>query len=315
MFGLLFFSFLFALYLASLPIDQFVDRESYLSYASYSLPIFLNRSSHGILTFFFNEPLFGAVNVILTSLFEVETTLRLIIFFSAFTTFYIVLLNSEPKYILLSLLFLLLPQVLKNNIIHLRQGLAISFFIWGWFSSNGRKKKILFFCSALTHSSFIIVLFGLFLIRFIREFKFSTDLRMTIFVLLSLFIGVFSFPLADMLGARQVDNYETVVSEASGFGFIFWFGILIIFISQGKRFFLHNTHSFLFLSLYLGTYFFLPVSGSILESVLILILMSSHELKNYKKWMFIFAYLSYFILTWYPRLFKPGFGWSILNYQ
>ncbi len=58
-----------------------------------------------------------------------DVVVRLIIFVSAFLTAWLVLSNNT-KYIFPLLILLFLPNVIKNYLIHLRQGLAISIFFY-----------------------------------------------------------------------------------------------------------------------------------------------------------------------------------------
>lgn len=300
--------------LASLPVEQFVDRNNYLTYSTYAYDILLSRINNGIVSFFFNEPFWVIVNLLISKLLSPESTIRAIILFSAFSTVYLVLRNNSPKYILLLLAFLLLPQVLKNNVIHLRQGLAVALFLWGWFSVSRNVRYTFFGLAALVHTSFIIVIFGMIVVSFLSGLRVSNGIRNLIYVSVGLGIALFGLVIASYFGARQADRYSEISANISGFGFLFWSGILGLFILQGKNFIEKNSISLFFIFLYLATYFSLPVTGRVLESVLLVILISALELKNWKKLLFVFVYLMYFILNWLPRLNQPWFGWGVANY-
>ncbi|MCF2848679.1 EpsG family protein [Pseudoalteromonas sp. ACER1] len=310
----LLFALVFAFILCYLPIEQLVDRNNYLVYSSFSSEILSSRFNNGLISFLFNEPFWLFVNLFLSSVFSAENTVRIIIFFSTFITFYLVLANFEPKFLLLLLLFLFLPQVLKNNVIHLRQGLAIALFLVGWFSNNS-KSKLFFLClAALVHTSFIIVGFGMFLVDFLSRIRVSNGIKNLIYVVVGILIAIFGLVIASTFGARQAERYAEVSANISGFGFVFWSGVFFLYLSQGKDFVTRNSYSLFFILLYLATYFTLPVTGRVLESVLLIILLSSLELKKWKKLLFITVYTLYFFLNWLPRLGQPWFGWGISNY-
>tara|TARA_E500000178_G_C17027771_1_gene758925 strand:+ start:2024 stop:2995 length:972 start_codon:yes stop_codon:yes gene_type:complete len=309
------FALVFSIYLAILPIDSFIDRDNYLSFASTPELFFFHRLNDGYISFVFNEPLWAITNIALRTIFDTENTLRVIIFLSSFSTFYIVLKNIPQEYFFLGLLFLLLPQVLKNNVIQLRQGFAIALFLWGYFSKSNKIRLLFFVSAALVHSSFIIIIPCLFFITLLSKYNFSNGIKGFLFTAISLSIGVGALSMASVLGARQAEGYENYTSNASGLGFIFWGCFLMVYILQGNTFLKRNVASLFFMILYLSTYFFLPVTARIFESVLIIILLSSIELKSWNKIYFYFLYVFYFIFTWVDRLFLPGFGWDIINYQ
>ena len=308
-------SVLFAIYLAFLPIDSFVDRDNYLIYASAYDLIFINIIQSGFFSFIFNEPFFISVIFLLSTFFGTEDILRVIIAFSTFSTFYLVLRNVPKRFLLLALLILLSPQVLKNNIIHLRQGLAVSVFLWGWFSTKPSRKIILLFLAALTHSSFFIVDFSLLTIFIIQRLKISNSIKYLFYSAYGLALGFFGIAISAYLGARQGLSYEGVEAETSGLNFIYWLFILVLYLSQGKIFFEKNAASLFFIILYLTTYFTLPVTARVFESVLIIVLLASLDLRGYKRQAFYILYVFYFIYSWYFRIFQPGFGWDVINYH
>lgn len=307
-------SVLFAIYLAFLPIDSFVDRDSYLTYASAYDLIFINIIQGGFFSFISNEPFFIFIIFLLSTFLGTEDILRAIIAFSTFSTFYLVLKKVPKRFFLLALLILLLPQVLKNNIIHLRQGLAVSIFLWGWFSSKPNRKVVLLSLAALTHSSFFIVDFSLLTIFVVQRLKVSSSIKYLFYSAYGLALGLFGIAISAYLGARQGVEYKGVETGTSGFNFIYWLFILVLYLSQGKSFFERNAASLFFIILYLTTYFTLPVTARIFESVLIIVLLASLDLRGYKRQAFYVLYVFYFIYNWYFRLFQPGFGWDVINY-
>ena len=288
-----FAALVFALVLANLPVDQFVDRENYLVYAMNAPEILSSRIGNGYFSFVFNEPVWVLINLILSSVMTAENCVRVIILFSAFSTSYLVLKNSPPEYILVVLAFIFLPQILKNNIIHLRQGLGVAFFLWGWFSERKMISYLFFFTAALVHSSFIIILFGMVVITLLSGLKISDGIRGLIYISVGIGISLFGLMIASYLGARQAEQYSEITASTSGFGFLFWSGILLIYILEGKSFIKENSFSIFFIFIYLATYFTLPVTGRVLESALLIILLTSLKLRNWAKASFFFIYFIY----------------------
>ena len=127
-----------------IPIDAVMDRGNYLNYASWPEVLFIQQLERGLLPLFFNEPIFLLINFVLSLLFDEENVVRTIIFFGSFTTSYLVL-RYNYRYFLILLFFLLIPQVLKNYVIHIRQGLALSFFLIGYLSINKNNFRSSFF--------------------------------------------------------------------------------------------------------------------------------------------------------------------------
>jgi hypothetical protein len=305
---------LFAFFLGSLEVDAYVDRDNYLTYAGNSIVILGRYIAENVTTVIFNEPLWLLINILFSLFLPPEWVVRSIIFISSFVTTYIVLRNVELKYFFIIIFFLLLPSVLKNNIIHLRQGVGIAFFLCGWFSSKNTIKYGLFLCAALIHSSFIIILFGIISVNLILYMKFSYGLRNIAYIMIAIFIGMLGLYIANILGARQGTGYQEAVSIGSGLGFLFWGGVTFLFMLQGSNFLYKHTYVIFFLLLYLGTYFFLPVTARILESVLLVVLLAALDLKRTYKVTFFIFYSLFFMFLWFFRLNKPGFGWGIENY-
>ncbi len=310
---LIFFSFIYSLFLTFyFPIDDsIIDRGNYLNYADNSEIIIQYYLNESILSVFFNEPIWLLINIFLSYFLSPEYTLRFIIFFSSFVVSFLVL-KSNPKYFWILILILIFPSVIKNFIIHIRQGLAISFFLIGWFSVHKFKRYLFFLLVPFIHSSFFIVLAIYFLTHLFNKLKFAFDLKFIGYVSLGL---VFSYGLifvASLLNMRQVFVYEFAVINSSGLGFIFWFVILLIYISNGKHFLKNNSFIIGVIIFYLSTYFFIVVTARIFESVIILVLLAALELKY--KFRIVAVTLFFFIII-YQFLLKmnmPYLGYGLI---
>src|SRR5690606_36344250 len=113
----------YGLILASLPLYAFKDRANYADHIVRAAEIFNEFLSKGVLSAVFNEPLWWWLNHALFSLFGFEVTFRLIIALPAAIVAYRMLQQNKGA-LVWSLVFLLAPQVLKNHVVHLRQGVA-----------------------------------------------------------------------------------------------------------------------------------------------------------------------------------------------
>src|SRR5690606_3884521 len=173
--------------LSSLSVDAFVDRDNYLVYARSSYEIASFYMSKGIGPLFFNEPIWLAVNVTMAALLSPENVLRSIIFFSSSVTAFFVLRNNA-KYFIFLVFILLLPQVLKNNIIHLRQGFAIAVFLCGWFSGHKNVRYVLFFLACMIHSSFFIVMFLMILNALLIKLRLGAEIRTVVTIISGVFV-------------------------------------------------------------------------------------------------------------------------------
>ena len=157
-------AFLYALFLTYLPDDNIKDRLNYLNFinnASINLDYFL---SNGFLSFISNEPIWLMINFGLNNISNIADGIKIIIFFSAFTVS-LIAINNSNKSIIIILLFLLFPQIIKNHIIHLRQGLAVAVFLIGWYSPWFILRWAFILAAPFIHSSFFFIIFLIGLVK------------------------------------------------------------------------------------------------------------------------------------------------------
>lgn len=304
--GVFFLSFVFAFALASFQSDLIIDRANYITHvtaASVRLLVYLSES---VVAFLSNEPIWRILNFVLGLFFEPVTAVSAYIFFSAFLVSYSAL-NYNRKFFLLLLLFLLLPQFLKNYIVHLRQGFAIALFVYAWLRLSGKSRVFVLVLTPFIHSSFFFVLFLVGFQQVVERLRLSMGVKFSLLALVAVVIGGFSLQLAGALGARQ--DYELGGDRVSGLGFIFWSVILAIYLSQGRSFLKKNFLGVGALVFYLSVYFYLPLAGRIFESLIIFTLLASLDLKGVRFLAFLGFYAFYFIFQWYFRLGVEGFGW------
>lgn len=259
------------------------------------------------MTLLSNEPVWLFFNSILGSLFKPETVLKIIIGFPASVVSYLAL-RANSNNLILIFLFLFLPQVLNNHIVHLRQGLAVSFFLIGWFSKRYPIKWSFMLLTPFIHASFFFILLFLFLVVILRKLNFAADLRGVVFISYGVFVSFFLGNIAKFLGARQGDSYSFSVGDISGLSFIFWSGVLLLFVLQGRSFLRYNSFVIGSLIFYLSTYFFIEVSARIFESTLIILLLAGLQMSSWRRQAFIFIIILYGLFSYFLRLDEPWIG-------
>lgn len=310
-FSVVFLSFAYAFFWANyIPMDESIsDRLNYLEYAGNSQLIILRYHSAGYLSLFMNEPVWLSINIVLNQLFEPQVTLKLVIFFTTFVIAYLVL-NFNQKYFIFLLSMLFLPQVLGLGINAIRQGLAASIFLLGWFTLSKPWRWLLFALTPLIHASFFFVLLLYGFTWFVQQLKFAIDLRTITVVLLGLSVGLGLGFLAAILGARQAGVYEFSTTEVSGTGFLFWLGVFILYWLQGRKFAKENAFAMAAIAFYLATYFLIEVTGRIFESMLIIVLLASVGLTSWRRKVFLGSITFYFGLSWLLRINQPWMGFG-----
>lgn len=312
-FRCLLLAFIYAAFLSSLPVDMFVDRNNYLLYVTDAVAVFQANLKGGLLSTFANEPLWLGMNMLLGQMVDPRAAVRIFIFSSSFVVAFLVL-QVGPRCLIVLVLYLLLPQILKNHVIHLRQGVAVAVFLLAWFSANKSTRLVLMCMTPLIHASFFFVIFLYALNYCFVRLNLSAGIRIVLYLLVSVLLAGSSLWIASRLGARQGDQYQSVALEISGLGFVFWLGFLALFVLQGRSFLRANSFQVGLLLFYLVCYFFLPVGARVFESGLILIMLAALALTGWRKQAFYLMFAFYFCVQWVPRLFLPGLGWGIENY-
>jgi len=297
--------------LAQLPDVQFHDYANYLVHAENSWIRLLSLLSQGILVALSNEPVWMLINAGLSLFLKPESVVAAIVFFSAFVVSLTVIM-ARPQQLLWLLVFLLLAMVVKNHLIHLRQGLAVAFFIAAWFTNARLLKYFLLALTPLIHASFFFILMILFISNLMLQIRLGPGIRSSVLVLLSLAVGAGVGYVAAFFGARQAKEYEFVMADASGIGFLIWLSVLVIFAFEG-RFFLRK-HAFVlsFLIFYLVSYWFIEIAARIFESGLLLVLLAGLSLTSWR--LFAFKSIVFFVLfaaTWLMRATEPALGFGV----
>jgi len=307
------FVFLIALvygaFFSLLPLDLFTDRDNYLNYAENSLLIFQRYQGWGVIPLLANEPLWLLANAGFAKFFPSEMVLRSIIFIPATLVAWMVLLR-HPKQFLWLLFFLLFPAVLKNHIIHLRQGLAVAVFLLGWFTKKPSLRWAILATTPLIHGSFLFILGILLMSRSMTYVRLGPDLRTGIFASMSVGLGLVFAWLVSLVGARQGEYHDFSQTQGSGLGFFFWLIIFGIWVFQGRKFLRNHAFESGVIIIYLGTYWLVNVTARIFESGLLLVLLASLNLTGWRRQAFLAAFMALFAMQWLVRLGKPSFGFG-----
>lgn len=299
-------AFAYASVLASLPLLRFMDRQNYLDYATQADAILASYAERGILAILTNEPLWLLVNVALGSMLPPEGVIRSIIFISAFLFAYF-FLRADPKNIFWLVLFLFLPQILKNYITHLRQGLAISLFILAYSSPSLMFRKFGLLATPFIHSSFFFILILMIANNIWHRIRFAVDVRSSGVLMLAVTMGGTMLYIAEWMGARQGLEYSVdSFARPSGLGFAFWLFILVLMFFQGRYYLNRFNFGLSVVIFYLGTYFFSPVTARIFESGLPFVLLALLALTGWRKIIARSALLSYIVFLWGIGLLKDG---------
>ncbi|MER1984379.1 MAG: EpsG family protein [Solibacillus sp.] len=275
------------------------DRDNYLIYAHSSLLTLERYLGEGILAVFSNEPLFLLINIILEFLNSPELTVKIIIFMSSMIVLLCLgkLTDYNP---LVIVLFLILPQVIKNHIIHLRQGLALGVYLLSFIPIKGKKIAFLRYIAPFIHSSFLFLLFFEFLEKTLKFLWFNFIPRMVFSVGLIFFL-IQSVPfLAILMQDRRAQEYDfSMTSGASGLGLLVWIGVAFIFIlivDKGK---LINVICCYGLSFYILSYFFLDFGARVFESILPLMIVATLNVEDKESKAFLVLLLiAAGVLSW-----------------
>lgn len=290
-----------------LPDPKFKDFMNYIEFINNISVIADDYFDRSLLVIITNEPLFIIINLTLSLFFSNETALRILIFVGAFASLWAVLRN-HPRHFLLVILIFLFPQVMKNYLVHLRQGLAIGLFLFGWYMTAPRLRLFIIGLTPLIHASFFIIIFILCLSWLIHKAKFDAFVNVLISAAVLFFIVINLGTIAELFGARQVGWYKFTVSNLSGFGFVFWFALFSVCFLSSKTWLRNHIYEINMIVFYLAGYWLIDVGARVLESGLILICLAGLSLQYNRKIVFYFLLLGVNLSLWASRFNMSGLG-------
>jgi len=299
----------FGFVLSQLPDVHFIDFNSYLVNADSSWLIALGYADGGMLRILSNEPVWLLMNAGLGLFLESEMVIRTIIFFGASSVAWLIL-RHYPQHFIWLILFFFLPQVIKNYLIHLRQGAAIAVFLWGWFAVNRSSRWLLMGLTPFIHASFFFLLALLALTWILRSIRFAPDLKTITYVAAGIAVGLGLGVLVELLGARQGAVYEFKRADVSGLGFLLWLMILGVMLSAGKTWLREHAFESGVVTFYLATYWLIEVTARIFESGLIVVLLAGLTLRGWRQKAFLGIVLGAGALAWVLRIGRPALGFA-----
>lgn len=219
-------------------------------------------------------------------------------------------MRYDSRFFFFLICILIFPSVIKNFIVHLRQGLAIAFFIAGWFSHSRVKKFALIGFSPFIHSSFFIVIPIICLSRFFIALKFDKNIRSICFIAVGIASGFGLWFVAALLGVRQARESALTAADVSGLGFLIWLFIFSLFYMQGKDFLKKYTFEIGMVVFYLGTYWITKFTARIFEDAMIPVLLAGLHLTAWRKYAFFATILFMITYIYFHRYGQPLLGWG-----
>jgi hypothetical protein len=287
----------YGLILCSLPLTIFLDRTYYLEYASSSGFILVsNYLSGGIVSVFFNEPLWLLINMALSLIFQPEQVVRIIILFSSVLFSYALAKKLRAKNFLLVLLILLFPQVLQNYITHLRQGLALAIFMYGIL--NTKKSRSYTFFAALIHSAFYFILVFQLLEIILVKLRLNFHLKVLAYFISSVFLIFVIDSVASLIGDRRGGQYSSEDIQVSGLGWIFWLIFFFLLLLRSYPLFKKPNGALPIFTFYLTSYFSLAFVARIFESMLPYIFTGLKDLKPKYYYLLFGLLFSFCVAQW-----------------
>lgn len=275
------------------------DRENYLVYAHSSLVILLRYINEGLFSVFSNEPLFLMINIVLGEIFSPEALIKIIIFCSTLLVLYSMGYLTKFNFLVI-ILFLLLPQVIKNHIIHLRQGTALAVYLLGFVPLFGKRRMTLRLLACFIHSSVLFLFFFEIMEKILKYFKLSFASRLLIATIFLIgFIQSIPF-LAMVMQDRRAQEYSfSMAADASGMGIIIWACIAFLFIMVIDKKELYHVVACYGLIFYISSYFFLDFGARVFENIIPLLIIGILNLKDkYAKFLLVGVLILFGLLNW-----------------
>ncbi|HDG9823436.1 TPA: EpsG family protein [Acinetobacter nosocomialis] len=282
----------------NLDSNLFKDRDAYLYYAAHSDTIYDLYNGY---TVYFNEPIFLKLNIFLSGFLSDDNVVYIFCYFSILLTIFFLCYFSKN---IVSFLFAVLILFFSYYLFHfqfviIRQAIATVIFLF-FLVFNKRITINIFvaFLMSFIHSAFFLIAF-IYLIYCILELnKIAYKKIACFFLFFSAMLGVLITKVALLLGVRQAeeDHLKAGVSVSGG-AFLLFFLVFIyfLFFYEGIKDHLFKI-TLVFLSCFLGFYFFTPISGRLMSSFLLFILLILIRDNNIKSILILFVLSIIFIL-------------------
>jgi hypothetical protein len=303
--------FAYALTLSALPVQVFSDRQSYFNYVTDSWFLLLRNWQQGILPLLANEPVWLLLNALLGSFLSPENTIRLIVFVAAFiVSRYLLICSAYP--LTISILLLLFPVLLQNHLCALRNALAASLFLIGWYSNATLRRWLFLLLTPFVHIAFFLILVLIVVSKTLVRLRFGADVRQLVFIIIGILVALGAVTVAQMVGARHGYEYQGVVraGEVSGLGFLFWFFVLGLMFLEGKTYLRENVLCVAAITFYLTSYLFTDIGARAFESVVAPVLVTCTFLTGVRRRLFLAVISVYMVVFYVTRSGQPWLGFA-----
>jgi hypothetical protein len=303
-------SILYGLTFYPIADSRFFDYSNYLIYAEFSEQKIYEGISNGLLYFLFNEPAWLYINLFLSKIITYpDNNIKIIVFFSSFIAAFISL-KKNPKLTIWVILILCLPIVAKSYLIHIRQGLAVSLFLIGFYSNRREIKWLFLLLAPLVHVSFFFIYMIYVFNYLLAHLKTPLGLQFSFFAINGLFISFITSQIAGAVGARQVHNYTFSAADVSGASFIFWFFTAILMLSSGRRYAEKYNFEISCVLFYLSSYYLTDIVSRVFESAVLLVMFACLNMKDWRFRVFGASLFMYGVASWVLRSSDDLFGFG-----
>jgi len=302
---------LYAMVFTLAPSEGLKDRANYLKYADSASDFFGNYLERGIDYLLLNEPVWLLLNMALGGVFTPAMTVTLLSAVPAFiVALFALSFARDYKSFFLVAVILLSPQVIRSNVIQIRQGVAIAVFIAGAAIPSRPLRWLVWMVAPFIHSSFFLVLPVSAALETMTIIGLSVRLRLAIIVLVIALLCVAMVPVAELLGARQAVRVPRYGDEGIGLpSMLMWSGIFVLYAIQDRDFLQNNELGISMIVFFVASYFSYDAIARIFQATALFSLLSSVDLRRMWWWIFTFPFVTYVVVQYAVRLNEPAFGW------
>jgi hypothetical protein len=295
----------------SIQLSQITDRNNYHDNILDGEILFENAIDSNFPVIFFTEALFKFIYLIFFRLgVSPEISIKIIISISVFLFFKVLISIRELKFWEILLIFFC-PTVIVNYVMTVRQGFALSVFLWIFYNM---KKRGFLNIVPLIHFAYFIVLPVYYLSSYLKKKNLiNPHVILFGFFILSIFLSIFILKITNSLNLIYFDAFQDNVQFRLGFGVLFWFIILCLFISEGKVFLKNHLFESMVIIFYVGTVAFFNPFSRILQASSVFVLLSGFSLKAWRRQVFIILLIMFDLYLIVPMIYNKSLGSMSVN--
>lgn len=290
----------------SIQLDDITDRKNYHDNVIDGEILFENAINSNFPVIFFTESLFKFVYFIFSKLgLSPEYAIKIVILISIIL-FFRVLFSFRGLNIWEILLIFFCPTVIVNFIMTIRQGFALSIFLFIFFQV---KNKRLINLIPLIHFAYFIVLPVFYLSNYIKKrTEINPILWLSLFLFFCVSLSIFILKITNSLNLFYFDAFQDNVQFKFGFGIIFWFFILLLFVLEGKYFLNKYMFESMIVIFYIGTVAFFNPFSRILQASSVFVLLAGFTLTGWRRQMFIIILVLFDFYLIVPMIINKSLG-------